>query len=169
MPDTDLYATSNADGWQVDASIGGGYRMELQEGFAFTPMASLLYSYINTGEIDENSNTVAALAIDPGDLSAFIGRVGAGVSWSVLPGFVFDGEAGWQGNFTDNGDYNVGLSGLGADVPVEVKNQTINTAYYGVGVSWAPSSNIEVNLNWEGRSGDGLHSNMFYGGISISF
>jgi outer membrane autotransporter protein len=169
VPDTNLFANSNADGWQIDTSIGAGYRMELQEGFAFTPMASFLYSYINTGSIDENSDTIAALSIDPGTLSSFIGRVGAGVSWSVLPGIVIDGEAGWQGNFTDNGDYSVGLSGLGADVPVEVRNQTINTAYYGAGVSWAPSSNIELNLNWQGRSGDGLLSNMFYGGVSISF
>jgi hypothetical protein len=169
VPGTDLYALSNADGWQVDASFGGGYRIDLQEGFAFTPMASFLYSYIDTGDIDENSDTVAALSIDPGTLSSFIGRVGGGVSWSALPGLIFDGQAGWQGNFTDNGNYSVGLSGLGADVPVEVKNQTINTAYYGAGVSWTPTRNVEVNLNWEGRSGDNLHSNMFYGGISISF
>ena len=109
------------------------------------------------------------MSIDPGSLSSFICRVVTGVSWSALPGLVLYGELGWQGNFTDNGDYSVGLSGLGADVPVEVKNQTINTAYYGAGVSWTPTRNVEVNLNWEGRSGDGLHSNMFYGGISISF
>ncbi len=169
VPGTDLYALSNADGLQLDASIGGGYRMEMAEGFAFTPTASVLYSYIDTGDIDENSDTVAALSIDPGTLSSFIGRAGAGVSWSALPGLIIDGEAGWQGNFTDNGNYNVGLSGLGADVPVEVKNQTINTAYYGAGVSWAPTSNVEVNLNWQGRSGDGLHSSMFFGGVSISF
>lgn len=169
VPSTDLYALSNADGWQVDLSLGGGYRMELEEGFAFTPMASFLYSYINTGNIDENSDTVAALSIDPGDLSSFIGRVGAGVSWSALPGLVLDGEAGWQGNFTDNGDYNVGLSGLGANVPIEVKDQTINTAYYGAGVSWNPTRNVVVDLNWQGRAGDGLHSSMFYGGVSISF
>ena len=81
----------------------------------------------------------------------------------------FDADAGWQGNFTDNGDYTVGLSGLGASVPIKVDNQVINTAYYGLGVSWVPTQNVSVNLNYEGRSGDGLRSSMFYGGVSISF
>ena len=172
VPNTDLGNTSNGDGFQFDGTFGTGYRMELSEGLAFTPNGSFLYSYISTGNVDEEYSgptTAAALAIDPGDLSSFVGRIGADLSWSALPGFVIDGQLGWQGNFTDNGNYTVGLVGPGASVPVTVDNQTINTAYYGVGLNWDVLEQIDLNLRWEGRSGDGVNSQMFTGGITISF
>ncbi|MCP4835826.1 MAG: autotransporter domain-containing protein [Phycisphaera sp.] len=172
VPSTEFQNSSDGDGFQIDGTIGTGYRMALSEGFAFTPNASFLYSYISTGNIDEEDTgptSAAALAIDPGDLSSFVGRIGADLSWSVLPGLVIDGQVGWQGNFTDNGDYNVGLVGPGASVPVLVENQTINTAYYGLGANWNVAEQIDLNLRWEGRSGDGLNSQMFVGGVTISF
>lgn len=172
VPSTEFQNSSDGDGFQIDGTIGTGYRMALSEGFAFTPNASFLYSYISTGNIDEEDTgptSAAALAIDPGDLSSFVGRIGADLSWSVLPGLVIDGQVGWQGNFTDNGDYNVGLVGPGASVPVLVENQTINTAYYGLGASWNVAEQVDLNLRWEGRSGDGLNSQMFVGGVTISF
>ncbi len=173
VPNTNLSNESNADGFQIDGTVGVGYRMPLAEGFAFTPTGSFLYSYINTGSIDEqtssNPTTAAGLSIDPGDLSSFIGRVGGEISWSVLPGMVVDGRLGWQGNFTDNGNYDVGLANQAAAVPIIVENQTINTAYYGAGLNWNVAEQIDVNLQWEGRSGDGLNSQMFIAGVTISF
>lgn len=160
---------SNADGFQVDTSFGLGYRVPLSNGFALTPNGSFLYSYINTGDIDESGSSVIAQSIDPGDLSSFIGRIGADLSWSALPGLVIDGRAGWQGNFTDNGTYGVSLTATGTPLPVEVPNQTINTAYYGVGVNWDVAEQIDLNLRWEGRAGEGLSSQMIVGGLTFSF
>ena len=160
---------SNADGFQVDTSFGLGYRVPLSNGFALTPNGSFLYSYINTGDIDESGSSVIAQSIDPGDLSSFIGRIGADLSWSALPGLVIDGRAGWQGNFTDNGTYGVSLTATGTPLPVEVPNQTINTAYYGVGVNWNVLEQIDLNLRWEGRAGEGLSSQMIVGGLTFSF
>ena len=160
---------SNADGFQVDTSFGLGYRVPLSDGFALTPTGSFLYSYINTGSIDESTNSVIAQSIDPGDLNSFIGRIGADLSWSALPGLVIDGRLGWQGNFTDNGTYDVSLAATGTALPVEVPNQTINTAYYGVGVNWNVLEQIDLNFRWEGRSGEGLSSQMFVGGLTFSF
>ena len=88
---------------------------------------------------------------------------------STSTGFVIDGQLGWQGNFTDNGNYTVGLVGTASNVPVEVRNQTLNTAYYGVGVNWNVAEQIDLNFRWEGRSGDGVNSQMFTGGVTISF
>ena len=160
---------SNADGFQVDTSFGLGYRVPLSSGFALTPNGSFLYSYINTGDIDESGSSVIAQSIDPGDLNSFIGRIGADLSWSALPGLVIDGRAGWQGNFTDNGTYGVSLTATGTPLPVEVPNQTINTAYYGVGVNWDVAEQIDLNLRWEGRAGEGLSSQMIVGGLTFSF
>ena len=172
IPNTNLSNTSNADGFQFDGTFGTGYRMALSEGLALTPNGSFLYSYISTGNIDEqytSASTATALAIDPGDLSSFIGRIGADLSWSALPGLVVDGRLGWQGNITDNGDYGVGLVGTSASVPVIVENQSFNTAYFGLGVNWEVAEQIDLNLRWEGRSGDGINSQMFTGGVTFSF
>ena len=174
VPGTNLGNSSNADGFQIDGTFGTGYRMALSEALALTPNGSFLYSYINTGDIDEQYSTSspatsAALAISPGDLSSFIGRVGADLSWSALPGLVVDARLGWQGNFTDNGNYSVGLAGTSANIPVSIRNQTLNTAYYGVGMNWNVLEQIDLNVRWEGRSGDGVNSQMLTGGVTISF
>ena len=81
---------------------------------------------------------------------------------------MIDGRAGWQGNFTDNGTYNVSLVATGTPLPVDVPNQTINTAYYGLGVNWNVLEEIDLN-SLEGRSGEGLTSQMFIGGMTIRF
>ena len=169
IPNTQLSADSDADGFQLDLSLGGGYRIELDESWAITPEASFMYSYVNTGNIDEDSSSAAALSISPGDLSSVIGRVGGGLSWSALPGLVVDAELGWQGNFNFNGSYDVSLANQGTKLNIAVDNQTINTAYYGLGVNWTPTYNVNVSLQYEGRNGEGLNSNMFYGGVSIGF
>ena len=54
-------------------------------------------------------------------------------------------------------------------MPVDVPNQTINTAYYGLGVNWNVLEEIDLNFRWEGRSGEGLTSQMFMGGMTIRF
>ncbi|MFB0987606.1 MAG: autotransporter domain-containing protein, partial [Phycisphaerales bacterium] len=169
VPNTGLNADSKADGFQVDFSVGGGYRVELGESWAITPEASLLYSYVNTGDINEDTSSAAALSISPGDLNALVGRVGGTLSWSALPGLVLDGSLGWQGNFNFNGNYEVGLANQKANFAYAADNQTINTAYYGLGVNWTPTYNVNVSLQYEGRNGEGLNSNMFYGGVSIGF
>ncbi len=169
VPNTQLSADSNADGFQLDLSLGGGYRIELSESWAITPEASFMYSYVNTGNIEEDSSSAAALSISPGDLNSIIGRVGGGLSWSALPGLVFDAELGWQGNFNFNGNYDVSLLNQATSVNVSVDNQTINTAYYGLGVNWTPTYNVNVSIQYEGRNGEGFNSNMFYGGVSIGF
>ena len=169
VPNTQLSADSNADGFQLDLSLGGGYRIELSESWAITPEASFMYSYVNTGNIEEDSSSAAALSISPGDLNSIIGRVGGGLSWSALPGLVVDAELGWQGNFNFNGNYDVSLLNQATSVNVSVDNQTINTAYYGLGVNWTPTYNVNVSIQYEGRNGEGFNSNMFYGGVSIGF
>jgi|GEM_PF-4723442 len=169
VPNTGLSATSKADGFEVDLSVGGGYRVELGESWAITPEASILYSYLSTGDINEDRSSAAALDISPGDLNALIGRVGGTLSWSALPGLVIDGSLGWQGNFNFNSSYDVSLANQATKLNIAVDNQTINTAYYGLGVNWTPTYNVNVSLQYEGRNGEGFTSNMFYGGISIGF
>ena len=169
VPNTGLDTDSTADGFQVDFSAGGGYRVELGESWAITPEASFLYSYVSTGDINEDTSSAAALSISPGDLSALVGRAGGTISWSALPGLVLDGSLGWQGNFNFNGDYEVGLTNQKADFKYVADDQTINTAYYGVGVNWNPTYNVNVSVQYEGRNGEGFSSNMLYGGVSIGF
>jgi hypothetical protein len=169
VPNTTLSATSKGDGFEVDLSVGGGYRVALGESWAITPEASILYSYVNTSNINEDRSSAAALDISPGDLNALVGRVGGTLSWSALPGLVIDGSLGWQGNFNFNGSYDVSLANQGTKLNISVDNQAINTAYYGLGVNWTPTYNVNVSLQYEGRSGEGLNSNMFYGGVSIGF
>jgi hypothetical protein len=169
VPNTGLSATSKADGFEVDLSVGGGYRVELGESWAITPEASILYSYLSTGDINEDRSSAAALDISPGDLNALISRVGGTLSWSALPGLVIDGSLGWQGNFNFNSSYDVSLANQATKLNIAVDNQTINTAYYGLGVNWTPTYNVNVSLQYEGRTGEGFHSNMVYGGFSIGF
>ncbi|MDG2020461.1 MAG: autotransporter domain-containing protein, partial [Phycisphaerales bacterium] len=169
VPNTGLNTDSTADGFQFDFSAGGGYRVELGESWAITPEASVLYSYVSTGDINEDSSSAAALSISPGDLSALVGRAGGTLSWSALPGLVLDGSFGWQGNFNFNGDYTVGLTNQKAGFKYVADDQTINTAYYGIGVNWSPAYNVNVSVQYEGRNGEGFNSNMLYGGVSIGF
>ena len=109
------------------------------------------------------------VSTDPGDVNAFTGRAGADLSWSALPGLVFDVGAGWQGTFIDSGGYASSLANINVAFPVEVDNVTINTAYYGAGVNFDASWNLSLDLRYEGRAGEDLDSNMFYGGFSLSF
>ncbi|MAH65424.1 MAG: hypothetical protein CMJ27_03390 [Phycisphaerae bacterium] len=169
IPGTQISADSDASGFQMDLTMGGGYRFELSEGWALTPEASFMYSYVNTGDINEDTSSSAALNISPGDLSSVIGRVGGGLSWSALPGLVLDGELGWQGNFNFNGNYGVSLANQGTSLSFEIDDQAVNTAYYGGGIVWTPTYNVNVSLQYEGRSGEGFSSNMIFGGVSIGF
>ncbi|NCF38921.1 MAG: autotransporter domain-containing protein [Planctomycetia bacterium] len=169
IPGTSISADSDASGFQMDLTMGGGYRFELSEGWAITPEASFMYSYINTGDINEDTSSSAALNISPGDLSSVIGRVGGGLSWSALPGLVLDGELGWQGNFNFNGNYGVSLANQGTSLSYSIDDQAVNTAYYGGGVVWTPTYNVNVSIQYEGRSGEGFSSNMIFGGVSIGF
>ena len=161
--------SSKSNGFLAEATVGMGYRIPLGDSFALTPEGSFLYNYITTGDMDESGSSPAALKTDPGDVNAFTGRVGADLSWSALPGLVFDVGAGWQGTFIDNGGYASSLANINVAFPVEVDNVTINTAYYGVGVNFDASWNLSLDLRYEGRAGDDLDSNMFYGGFSLSF
>ena len=169
IPGTQISADSDASGFQMDLTMGGGYRFELSEGWALTPEASFMYSYVNTGDINEDTSSAAALNISPGDLSSVIGRVGGGLSWSALPGLVLDGELGWQGNFNFNGNYGVSLANQGTSLSYDIDDQAVNTAYYGGGIVWTPTYNVNVSLQYEGRSGEGFSSNMIFGGVSIGF
>lgn len=169
IPGTQISADSDASGFQMDLTVGGGYRFELSEGWALTPEASFMYSYVNTGDINEDSSSAAALNISPGDLSSVIGRVGGGLSWSALPGLVLDGELGWQGNFNFNGNYGVSLANQGTSLSFDIDDQAVNTAYFGGGIVWTPTYNVNVSLQYEGRSGEGFSSNMIFGGVSIGF
>lgn len=161
--------TSKSDGFLVEGTVGLGYRIPLGESFALTPEGSFLYNYITTGDMDETGSSAASLKVDPGDINAFTGRVGADLSWSALPGLVFDVSAGWQGTFIQNDGYNATLTNLAVPFPVQVENETINSAYYGAGVNYDAAWNVSLDLRYEGRNGDGLDSNMFIGGVSISF
>ncbi|MCP3858862.1 MAG: autotransporter outer membrane beta-barrel domain-containing protein, partial [Phycisphaeraceae bacterium] len=169
IPGTQISADSDASGFQMDLTVGGGYRFELSEGWALTPEASFMYSYVNTGDINEDTSSAAALNISPGDLSSVIGRVGGGLSWSALPGLVLDGELGWQGNFNFNGNYGVSLANQGTSLSFGIDDQAVNTAYFGGGIVWTPTYNVNVSLQYEGRSGEGFSSNMIFGGVSIGF
>ncbi len=169
IPGTQISADSDASGFQMDLTMGGGYRFELSEGWALTPEASFMYSYINTGDINEDTSSSAALSISPGDLSSVIGRVGGGLSWSALPGLVLDAELGWQGNFNFNGNYGVSLANQGTSLSFGLDDQTVNTAYFGGGIVWTPTYNVNVSLQYEGRNGEGFSSNMIFGGVSIGF
>ena len=169
IPGTQISADSDASGFQMDLTMGGGYRFELSEGWALTPEASFMYSYVNTGDINEETSSSAALNISPGDLSSVIGRVGGGLSWSALPGLVLDAELGWQGNFNFNGNYGVSLANQGTNLSFDIDDQAVNTAYYGGGVVWTPTYNVNVSFQYEGRNGEGFSSNMIFGGVSIGF
>ncbi len=160
---------STSDGFLVEGTVGLGYRIPLGESFALTPEGSFLYNFITTGDMDEAGSSSASLKVDPGDINAFTGRVGADLSWSALPGLVFDVAAGWQGTFIQNGGYSSTLTNINVDFPVTVDDETINTAYYGGGVNFDASWNVSLDFRYEGRQGDGLDQNMFFGGVSISF
>ena len=158
------------DGFEIDAMVGGGFRFDLSDGFAITPEASFLYSYVNTGTVTETPNSVVSLPIevDPGDLNSFIGRAGVNLAFKALPGLIFDIEGGWQGNYTLSSDYSQSAGGvLLPSASIDATN--LNTAYYGGGVSWLVSWSVGLNLRYSGRSGGGLQSNMIYGGVSLRF
>ena len=163
--------SGDGDGFEIDAMIGTGFRIPIGESFSFTPQASFLYTYVNSGTISETSNggVLASLDVDPSDLNAMIGRLGGDLAFTALPGLIFDVEAGWQGNYTLSSDYSATAPG-GTSVPfLSVDSTTLNTAYYGVGVSWLATWSVGLNLRYSGRSGDGLQSNMIYGGVSVRF
>lgn len=158
------------DGFQIDAMVGTGYQFDIGESFAITPQASFLYSYVSAETISETLSTNPGLPIDvdPGDLNSFVGRLGANFAFKALPGLVFDVEAGWQGNYVISSEHSATAGGVQLPV-LTVDDQTLNTAYYGAGVSWLPIPSLGLNLRYAGRSGDGLQSNMIYGGFSVKF
>lgn len=159
------------DGFEIDAMVGGGFRFDLNDGFAITPKASFLYSYVNTGTVTETPNSMPSLPmdVDPGDLNSFIGRAGVNLAFKALPGLIFDIEGGWQGNYTLSSEYEATVAGGFALPTVSVDSTNLNTAYYGGGVSWLASWSVGLNLRYAGRSGGGLQSNMLYGGVSFRF
>ena len=160
------------NGFQIDFSVGGGYSIDLAESFVLTPEASFLYSYLNTADINETVNQPGSLPlnINPGDLNSFVGRVGANLAFVALPGLVFDLEGGWQGNFTLSEDYGANPIGLTGAIPVlPIDSTNFNTAYLGGGVSWLIDWSVAVNVRYSGRFGDGVTSNMVYGGVSVRF
>ena len=160
------------DGFQIDVSLGGGYSIDLAESFVLTPEASFLYSYLSTSDFNEKVNQIGSLPlnINPGDLSSFVGRVGANLAFVALPGLVFDLEGGWQGNFTLSEDFGANPIGISGAIPVlPIDSTNFNTAYLGGGVSWLIDWSVAVNLRYSGRFGDGVTSNMVYGGVSVRF
>ena len=155
-------------GWEIDASLGAGYRIPVGGGVDLIPEGSILYSYIHSDAYQETGGAVGdRLNVQADDMSNIIGRFGLRAQVQTIPGLSIEGRLGWQGNYTFGGNVNADILGIG--IPGGSDQVSRNNIYYGAQITYLPRWDIALTIRYEGRGLDGTNDQYIGGGVSFEF
>lgn len=155
-------------GWEVDASLGAGYRIPVGGGVDLVPEGSILYSYIHSDAYQETGGPVGdRLNVQADDMSNIIGRLGLRAQVQTIPGLSLEGRLGWQGNYTFGGNVSADILGIG--IPGGSDQVSRNNIYYGAQITYLPRWDVALTLRYEGRGLDGTNDQYIGGGVSFEF
>ena len=143
-----------------------GTRIPVQDTLAVQPEASIRYSMVHFDGTETDAGIESDYSGD--DFQYFRGRIGVSLEWFATPELRARGSIGYQGQYLNWSNASFSLpNGLGM-VSESGGSDSVNQAYVGMQLEWAPSWNTAISFGYEGAFGQATQ-NSITGGFLLRF
>jgi outer membrane autotransporter protein len=170
IPDLELTAESDYDGYELTGYLGTGYSFFLDHGVTLTPMASIQYSYFDIESFTESGAGGANLAVDGRSTDSLRTRLGLDVSVQTPLDLIPYAFAGWEHEFFDE-DESLSAAFVNGGPPfvVDFGSPGADRFFFGVGVNFLIEPGLIAYAHFENSVFDDGDIYAIAGGMRFNF
>jgi uncharacterized protein with beta-barrel porin domain len=165
-------ADSDHDGNSFSVFMEAGYALPVKQ-WAVQPFASLLYTHLNEGSIQETGADSLNMTVDGRQTNSVVSELGLRVARPIKTSkgnLTPEIKAAWQHDFAvDNRTLLVSFAGAPTGLPVDGRKLSQDSVTTSAGLSFTSKGGITTSLRYDGEFRSGYKSHGVLGEVRLSF